>query len=227
MAPTFDTRMVSTAQNLGDIPATKLCGPRKLWFFEKARRPEALRNRAGRVTHCSVTKARYSLDHNTRCHLSPAQHDIANADLTIDKMLSYSVIDSFIAPTKQAESIGSRKLVSHRLIERVPTRAEQKERTGWVSGFDGLEDRLSLHNHARAPSERRIVNRAVDVGRLITNVVAAEVEQTALTSFSEQAVGAETVDEARKQREDVDSERRHASRVVMNRDRTGRLACPP
>jgi hypothetical protein len=199
MAPTFDSRMVSTAQNLGDIPAAKLCGPRKLWFFEKARRTEALRNRAGRVTHCSVAKARYSLDHNTRGHLSPAQYDIANADLTVYKMLSYSVIDSFIAPTKQAESIGSRKLVSHRLIEWFPTRTEQKKWTRWVSGFDRIEYRLSLHDHASATSERRIVNRAVDVGRLVANVVAAKIEQTAVPSFPEQAFGAETIDEARKQ----------------------------
>jgi hypothetical protein len=227
MAPTFDTRMISTAQNLGNLPTAKLCGPRKLRFFEKTRRTEALRNRAGRVAHCAFPKARNRLDHNTGGDLSPAEDDVANADLTIHKVLSDSVIYSFIAPAKQAESVSSRKLVSHRLIEGFPARPEQEERTHGVCGCDGLEDRLSLHDHSCSSSEWRIVDGAVDVGRLIANVVAAEVEQTALPGLSEQAFGAETVDEARKQRKDIDSERRHASRAVMNRDRTGHLACPP
>lgn len=227
MAPTFDTRMISTAQNLGNPPTAKLCRPSKLRFFEKARRTEALRNRAGRVAHCAFPKARNRLDYRTGGDLSPAEDDVANADLTVHKVLSNSVVDSLVTPTKQAESVSSRKLIGHRLIEGFPARPEQEERTHGICGFDGLEDRLSLHDHSCSSSEWRIVDGAVDVGRLIANVVAAEVEQTALPSFSEQAFGAETVDEARKQREDIDSERRHGSRAFMNRDRTGHLACPP
>jgi hypothetical protein len=147
-----------------------------LRFFEKARCAETLRNRAGLVTHCAFTKTRDRFDYNTSGNLSPAENDISDADLTIHEVLSHSVVDSFVAPTEQAESVSSRNLISHRLIEGFPARPEQEERTNRVSGFDGLEDRLRLHDHAGAPSEWRIVNGAVDVGRLISNIVAPKLE---------------------------------------------------
>ena len=61
--------------------------------------------------------------------------------------------------------------MGHGLIESPPTRAEEQERARRGSGFDGIEDRLGFHHHARTATERAVVDRAMDVLCLFPNVV--------------------------------------------------------
>ena len=114
------------------------------------------------------------------------------------------MVDALVPPAQQAETVACSEFSSHRLVESTATGAEQQQRSGRLHGFDRLEDRLGPHHHAGSPTERRIVDRAVHVGGLLPDVVAAQVEQALTTGLAEQALRAEVVDESREQREDVD-----------------------
>ena len=70
------------------------------------------------------------------------------------------------------------QLVGHRLVEPAPAGPEQEQRAGRIGRLDRVEDRLGLHDHAGAAAERRVVDGAVHVGRVLADVVATQVEQT-------------------------------------------------
>jgi len=199
MAPALNTRMVSTTENLRDVPAAKFCGTRELRLFEQTRRPETLGNSASGVTHCAITKAGDRLGHDAGGYLSPAENNITNTDLAIDEMLSNAVVHTLVASTEQAEAIDCGQLLGHGLIKGSPAWAEKKQWAWRVRGLHGLEDRLGLHHHARTSPERGIVDRTMDIAGLIAYVVAAKIEDPSPPSLAEQALGAESIDETWKQ----------------------------
>ncbi len=141
------------------------------------------------------TKPRHRLDDQARSNLSPTEHDVADADLAVDEVLTNPVVDALVASAQQAETVGRRQLVGECLVEPTPARAEQEEWPRRRDGFDGLEDRLRPHHHAGATTERRIVDRAMDIGRLLADVMASQIEQAGAAGSPQQALGAEGVDE--------------------------------
>ncbi len=119
------------------------------------------------------------------------------------------MVDALVPPAQQAEAVGRRQFGRQRLVEASPARAEQEQRSRRIDRLDGLEDRLGPHHHAGAAAERRIVDRSMDIGRLLADVVASQIEQARTAGLAQQALGAEVVDERGEQREDVDAQRAH------------------
>ena len=97
------------------------------------------------------------------------------------------------------------QLVGDVLVESSPGRSEEVERTRRVDGLDGGEHRLRPHQHARAATERAVVDRAVHVRRVRPQIVGAQVEQAGGARLAEQAGAAEVVDHGREDGEDVDA----------------------
>ncbi len=93
-------------------------------------------------------------------------------------MLAHPVINALVASAEQAEPLSDREFVGHRLIESASAGAEEKQWTKRLGGLHGGEDRLSFHHHSCATTERCIVDRAVDVGGVLAQVVTTEIEQS-------------------------------------------------
>jgi hypothetical protein len=208
-SPTFDTSVIAAPEHVRNVPATELRGTCELGFFEQTRLAKTLGDGARCIAHRPIEEASDGLDDQARSHLSPAQHNVADADFAIAQVLAHTMVDSFVPSTQQTEAsrgLDCRcQLVSHGLIESPATGTEEQERPRRSGRFDRIEDRLGLHHHAGATTERAVVDRAVNVRCLFPNVVGPQVEQSALLCLPEQALSAEVVDELGEQREDVDA----------------------
>ena len=126
--PALDLGMVTTAQRFGHTPTTKLCRTGVVRFFQQAPSSETLCDRADLVAHRPWQQAYDRLDHQARGHFSPAQDDIADAQLPVDQVLANPVIDPFIPSAQQAEPVAGREFVRHRLVEAATSGTEQQQR---------------------------------------------------------------------------------------------------
>ena len=127
------------------------------------------------------------------------------------------MVDPLVAATQQAEPVEPGQLVGESLIERSPAGPEQEQRARRSRRLDRVEDRLGLHDHARASPERSVVDGAVHVARVLADVVTTQVEQTRTAGLAQQALAAEHVDEAGEQGEHVDPHRRDPRQPRSNR----------
>ena len=93
----------------------------------------------------------------------------------------------------------------HLLIKTAASRAQQKQWTGRVNVFDTSEYRFGAHHHACSPTEGRVIYRAMDIGCVLTHIVATQIEQTILTRFTEQTLRTKAIHNSRKDGEDIDS----------------------
>ena len=57
-------------------------------------------------------QARHGLDHQAGGHLSPVEHDVADAQLAVDEVLADPVIDPLVAPAQQAEPVAAGQLAA-------------------------------------------------------------------------------------------------------------------
>jgi hypothetical protein len=196
-------------------------------FFQKTGRSEALGHRTVDVTHGSGEKSGDCFDHETGRDLSTAQHDVTDADLTVAQMLAHPVVDTFVSTAQQAEpttiDVGRRQLLGETLIETATARTQQQQWPWWPSGFDRGEDRLGAHHHSGASAERRIVDRAMNVGRVLAQIVTPQIQQAVLAALAEQTLGAEIVDERGEDREHVDSHAGPFSSVNSNNPSGGSI----
>jgi hypothetical protein len=95
--------------------------------------------------------------------------------------------------------------MSHVLVELLPTRAKKDEWSRWIGGFDGGEDGLGTHEHSGATTKRGVIHGAMDIGRMIANVVIAQIDGARGSSTTQEAVRAEPVDHLGEQGEDIDA----------------------
>ena len=174
---------------------------------------EALRDGAGVVAHRSRQQPGHRVDDEARGRLAAGQHDVADAELAVDEVLADAVVDALVTAAQQREPLAFGELGGDALIEPATAGTEQQQRADRVDRLDGGEDRLGLHQHAGAAAERGVVDRAVHVGGVLADVVAAKVEDTGLAGLAQQARRAEGVDGRREDREDVDAH--HPSVLVV------------
>jgi uncharacterized protein (DUF952 family) len=114
------------------------------------------------------------------------------------------MIDALIAAAQQAEALERSQLFCPFLVERPASRTQQEQRPWRIDGFDRGEDRLGLHHHSGAATERSVVDRAMHIGGVVAQVVCSQIEQLASPSPAKQTLGAERVDETREDGEHVD-----------------------
>ena len=166
-SPPLNPAMITASEHIGNLPATELGGSCELWFLEQAGLAKTLRDSAGCIAHRPIKKSGDRLNNQARANLSPTQHQVTDTDLAVAQMLTHTMVDTLVPSAQQTETARSlhcgRKLMGHGLIESPPTRAEEQERARRGSGFDGIEDRLGFHHHARTATERAVVDRAMNV----------------------------------------------------------------
>ena len=102
------------------------------------------------------------------------------------------MVDALVASAEEAEPVGRRELLGDALREPAAARTEEEQRPRRVGRLDGGEHRLGADHHARSPAERVVVDRAVDVGRVLAQVVEAQVEQPRCRGLAEQAAASRT-----------------------------------
>jgi hypothetical protein len=73
-------------------------------FFEEPRGSKTLSNRTLSISHSPWYQPGHGFNDETGGDFSPRQHHIAHTDLTIDKMLTDSVVYPLITPTEKAEA---------------------------------------------------------------------------------------------------------------------------
>ena len=205
MAPALDAGMIPAEQLIRHGPTSVAGRPRERRLLQQASGTEALLHGAGGVAHRPLEQAADRLDDQARPDLPARQHDVADAHLTVCEMLAHPVVDALVAAAQQAESVESGQLVRHVLVEAPPARTQQQQRTRWIVGFYGVEDRFGPQQHAWSAAERSIVHAAVRIRRVLARVVAAQLEHTSVASLAEQPNRTEVIDQPRKDREHVDS----------------------
>ena len=140
------------------------------------------------------------LDHHHRRGLAAGQHVVAHRQLAVDQVLAHPVVDALVAPAEQGEPLRAGQLARQGLVEPAARRAEEVERSHGLGGLDAGEDRLGPQDHPGAASEGGVVDGAVDVGGVVPQVVAAQVQPAGLTGPAEEALLAEDIHDAREDR---------------------------
>ena len=203
--PTSHLCVIAAAQNLWDRPAPELGGARVLGFLQQAGVTKTLRDRAHLVAHRAGQQPHHSLDDQARCDLATRENHIADRQFVVDEVLADPVVDTLGAATEQAETTCCGEFVGDGLIKATAAGAEQEQRPRWINRFDRRKDRTGRHHHARSPAERRVVHGSMGIGGVLTQIVTAQVEQSAGSTLSEQALAAEAIDQAGEDSEDVDT----------------------
>ena len=122
-------------------------------------------------------KPGHGLDDQARSDLAAVQHHVADAELAVDEVLTHPMVDALVAAAQQAEPVAdAASSTGQRLVEPSAAGPEQEQRTWRIGRLDRVEQWLGLHQHAGAPAERRVVDRAVDVGRLVAGIVQPQVD---------------------------------------------------
>ena len=152
--------------------------PGVLRLLEQARRAEALGDRADVVAHRPGQQPDDRFDHQAGGDLSPAEHDIADAELAVDQVLAHPVVDALVAPAQQAEAVERGQLAGP-----WPGRSDaRRDRAGTAAAADRrprpTRTPARPHHHPGAAAERGVVDGAVHVGGVLAEVVGAQVEQT-------------------------------------------------
>ncbi len=138
-------------------------------------------------------------------------------------MFRHSLIDAFVAATQKQHGRFLRKAPRRRLIEsRTVRRQQDNPLPRLTDGFDGIEDRLTLHHHAFAASERAVIDGLVQVVRPVPKVVDAEIDLSGLNRARNNARLERAGEELRKDGDDIESQRfksRRPSGSVASRRR--------
>ncbi len=180
----------------------------------------------GRVAEHTRHETTDRLDDHGCGNLSTGEDDITNRDLAVAQMFADPLVDTFVAAAQQREAVELGEFVGHRLVE-ATTRGRKVEQ--WprrLDGLDGAKERLRHHHHASAPAEGGIVDRVVNVGRGLTQVVHSDVEMAVAATSPDHRLIGDVIDHLRKDREDVNPHGVSPDLVRrrLRRDRTSRRA---
>ncbi len=179
--PPRDAAVIAAAQDLGDLPAPEVCGPRVLRVLEDTGR-EALVVPRGLVSHHPGYEPGDRLHDDARSRLPAREHVVTYRDLAVDEVVGHPLVDSLVSPAKEREPRRLRRAQGCQfdgqlLVETPSARAEEKQRPGRVDRLDRAEDRLRGQHHPRAAPERGVVDRPPRILGLRTQVEDLYLEQ--------------------------------------------------
>src|SRR5581483_4965702 len=210
-SPAGDPAVVARTQDLGHGPAPELGGPGVVGVLEQALAKGLVLGRL-LVAHHARDQSGHGLDDHEGGRLTTGEHVIADRQLVVHEVLAHAFVHALIAPAQQREPVAGRQRRRHGLIEPAPARTEQEERTLRIDGLHRREDRLGREHHPGAAAERRVVHRAVAVGRVIAQIMNANVEDATFPRLAEQAARECRVEELGQTCEEVDPH----ERALMN-----------
>src|SRR4029077_13393125 len=147
-------------------------------------------------------------DHIDQHHgrdLAAAENIVADRNLAAGQRSADPIIDALVAAANDDDSRLGRKLFGHTLVERLTPRLHQ-DHPAWVLWPDrlhGLEHRLRLDHHARAATERHVVDLAVAIVSMVAQVMRVEFDQTALDGTPDHALVENRREHAREDGDDV------------------------
>ena len=103
--------------------------------------------------------------------LSASHHEVANGQLVGGQMVGNALVHILIVAAQQREGLAFGEPRGVRLIEPPPARGQQDDRTALgLEGVDRLEERVGLHDHARAAAVRVVVDGAMAVVRVVAEI---------------------------------------------------------
>ena len=125
------------------------------------------------------TEMRARIEDHRRRQLAAGQHEIAYGNLIRREMLCHPLVDTFVAPADQNDSLELRESSRRFLTKQLPCRGEQHDRRSGGSRWNifayerihSFENRLGLHHHALAASKRPVIDGAMAVVREVAQIV--------------------------------------------------------
>ena len=120
-------------------------------------------HRAGEKTHCRVND-------RERGWLTAAEHEVTERDFFGRQMIGDALIHILVVATEKRQLLSGGVTDGVGLREAAATRREQHDRSDGAKRLDGLEEWIWLHDHSRAAPVRVIVDGAVAIVGVITQV---------------------------------------------------------
>jgi len=201
--------MVAAEQDLGDVVFAKRVGASVLGIFEQGL-GEAFIDRRGCVAKDTGAQAHDRVNDNDGCGFATRQDIVADGEFLIDEVFVDALINAFVATADEHEVVVLGECPGERLGEGLTLGGEQDAMgTAMIAldGFDRSDDRAGLHDHAGATAVRCIVSAAVAIGRVIADVVHADVEGACLTCSMNDRRAERRVEERGKERQDIATQR--------------------
>jgi len=228
--------MVSASQCIGNGNPAKLRRPRVVriikqsarsisaarWSVRRRRlfrhilRTEAFKPGRVRIPQRPRQQPNYGIHDHRRSQFSTRQNIIANRDLAVAEYLVHPLVHAFIASADNDDPFRRSKLLRYSLRKRAPLCGQQNDGFFLPLSFRfrrnpqrsyGIVDRLRLQHHTFAPAKRSIVDSAVAIMGKAAKVMRGHFDQSCCASAFENPVVQGTIEEARKDRNNIEAHR--------------------
>lgn len=211
--------MISAEQNLRSTPPAKHFGAGILRAIEQFGFTKALVHRGFAITEHAFPQARDGIDDDGRGQFASAEHEVADRDFVVGKMLGHALVDAFVAAADEQEFVELGVVAREGLVELATLRREKHDTAAGIVfrapskyRFHGFKDGLALQQHAFPAPEWPVIDGAMAVARPIAQVVDVDVEESASPCALDDTVVEGTAKEFGEDREDVKS---HLSYLVL------------
>ncbi|MCY1431599.1 hypothetical protein D9M71_475720 [compost metagenome] len=155
----------------------------------------------------SGQQPRNRIDQHHGRQLTAGQDIIANRPFLIHVRLDETLVDAFVTPGDEDQSLLLRQFANRRLIQASSLR-RQVDHLGRSAGSlpgigQGALQRLDLHHHPGAAAERPVVHRLVAVFGVVPRIPAVQLQETLLYRATGNAVLADGSEHFGEQAENV------------------------
>src|SRR5690606_9513920 len=180
-APRGDRGMVAAQQHTGNFTVTPVRRLRVRAVLQKAVLVRFLDEALGVADHAG-NETPDCFDHRHRGDLAAVEHVIAEAHESYfaqrRRVLEHSLVDALVTAAADDEVIALCEFACGALVEDLTRRRGEDDRRLGRTGelVEGESPGLRLHDHARSPAVRGVIDGAVTVTRPVAKVVDVQVE---------------------------------------------------
>jgi len=170
--PGRDPGMVAACERLRDRSPLPQLRPGILRIFKQAIGEAFLLGR-GLAAHDAGKQAHAGIEQHEGCDLPAREHVVADRDLLEAACGDEALVDALEPAAEEHQPRTGRERRHPCLRERRPARAQEQARpciVGPRGGIDGAGQHVGSHDHSRPPARRRVVDRAVAIGRMCADV---------------------------------------------------------
>ena len=207
LPPPPNLLVVPRQQHVGHFLPGELRRARVVRVIEQPARKRVLFHRPDVADHARHQPAD-RVDHDQRRQLAAAQHVIANRQLVGRHRGSDPLVHPFVSAAEQHEMRQRAHPHRLRLREFAPLRRQQHHRAGLTPPRPDVlhraRQRLRLHHHPRPAAVRHVVHAPVPIGRVVSQVVDLNIQNSPLDSAADHPFGEAGLDHPRKDRHDVE-----------------------
>ena len=155
-----------------------------------------------------------SLNHHRRSNLSPGQDVIADRDLVINQVAADPFVNPLEAAAKEAEAARTRQGGGVLLTELPASRRQIDQGPGWLYCLHGVKDRFRFEDHARSPAKGSTIDRPVDIGSGIANIVNPNIQHAITSGLADETGRSEPLNNLRQDGQHIDAHRASQSGLV-------------